>query len=41
MHLVLMQKSAAARNSVILKRLLQDDELVVESQSLSPDVEFV
>jgi hypothetical protein len=32
MHLVLMQKSAAARNSVILKRLLQDDELVVESQ---------
>jgi hypothetical protein len=41
MHPDRMQKSAAARNSKVLKRLLQDDELLVESQSLSPDVEFV
>jgi hypothetical protein len=41
MHLVPMQKRAAAPNAILLKRLLHDHELVVESQSLSPDLEFV
>jgi hypothetical protein len=40
-HLVLMHKSAAARSSILLKRFLHGHELAVESQSLSPGMEFV